>query len=152
MQLRFRQRQRGVATVETAIVFPLLALLVIMAIDLTGGIYRYHQIATLSRAAARYASVHAGQFAEETRQPAATLDTIRTNVLNPLSVGMDSSKLACAITWLPFGSNYPYRIDSSSGSRKQNAVRVQVSYPWRPISLFLYPITLTSTSEMTISY
>lgn len=152
MQLRFHQCRRGAAIVETAIVFPLLALLVIMAIDLTGGIYRYHQIATLARAAARYASVHAGQYTEETGQPAATIETIRTSVLNPLSVGMESNKLTCALTWLPTGSNYPYRTDSSTGSRKQNVVRVQLSYPWRPISLFLYPVTLTSTSEMTISY
>lgn len=150
--MRLQPKRRGATVVEVAVVLPLMVVIVVVSIDLVGGIYRYHQLATLSRAAARYASVHAGQYKEETNYPEATVTSIRTEVLAKSSFGLDLSKMNCELTWLPSGSKYPWRLESDTGAKKQNSVRVKLSYPWKPFTLMTFPVTLTSTSEVAISY
>ena len=50
-------RRRGAAAVEFAAVAPVLILLLFGTVVGGLGIFRYHQVATLAREAARYASV-----------------------------------------------------------------------------------------------
>jgi Flp pilus assembly protein TadG len=150
--MRLQKKRRGATVVEVAVIMPFMVAIVVISIDLVGGIYRYHQLATLARAAARYASVHAGQYKEETGNPVATVSSIRTEVLEKSSYGLDLNKMTCTLDWLPTNNNYPWRLESDTGAKKQNSVRVKLSYPWKPVTLMLFPVTLTSTSEVANSY
>ena len=131
-------------------VLPIMVLIVAIAADVVSGVFRYHQIATLAREGARYASVHGGQYSKDSGLPLLTGDQLKTSVLLPMSVGLLSTKLSCTISWQPNGDSYPYTT-TSTGGRKQNMVRVVVNYQWQPIFLLGSPITLTSTSESPIS-
>lgn len=146
-------RKRKAATiVEAAFIVPVLVLLIAMAVDAVSGIYRYHQVASLARAGARYASVHAGQFAEENLLPVITPEALKTNVMLPHSAGLLEDRLTVTIHWLPNGNSYPVTVIDDSGNVKENMVRVTVNYVWYPVFFFGGSLTLSSTSEMAICY
>jgi hypothetical protein len=151
MRVSVIKKRRAAALVEVAIIFPLMVVFVALAVDAVTGVFRYHQVATLSRAGARYAAVHAGQYAVEQSTAVVTQDQLKQNVLLPQSVGLDTNLLTCTLSWID-GSSYPWSDASDTGTRKQNRVRVVISYQWQPMFLFGSPLTLTSTSEMTIAY
>ena len=136
--------------VEVAIILPIMILLIAMAVDAVSGVFRFQQIATLAREGSRYMCVHAGQYAVDVNQPLTTADQLKNNILLPMSVSLQPSLLSCQITWLPSGDAFPYKT-TETGSRKQNMVRVVVSYQWQPIFLLGTPLTLTSASESPIS-
>jgi hypothetical protein len=137
--------------VEVAIILPLMVVFIALAIDAVTGVFRYHQVATLARAGARYAAVHAGQYAAEQNTSVVTQTQLKQNVLMPQSVGLDTNSLTCTLSWID-NSSYPWSDSSDTGTRSQNRVRVVISYQWQPMFLFGNPLTLTSTSEMTIAY
>lgn len=145
-----RKKRKASVLVEVALIMPVLVLIVAMAADVVSGVFRFHQVATLAREGARYASVHAGQYSADTGSPLLTGDQLKTSVMLPMSVGLIAANLSCQISWQPNGDSYPYTT-TSTGSRKQNMVRVVVSYQWQPIFLLGRSITLTSTSESPIS-
>jgi len=151
MQIGKRKNRRGATLVEVAIIIPLMVVFVALAIDAVTGVFRYHQVATLSRAGARYAAVHAGQYAAEQTSSVVTQDQLKQNVILPQSVGLTSNLLTCTLSWID-GSSYPWTDSTDTGVRKQNRVRVVISYQWQPMFLFGTQLTLTSTSEMTIAY
>jgi Flp pilus assembly protein TadG len=140
--------RRGAAVVEFAFVAPLLFLLIFVLIVGGLGIFRYHQVASLAREAARYASVHGLDYARETRQPAATQTSILKDVVLPNAVGLDPSRLTCAVTWDK--SNAP-KYPAPDGTVITNVVTVTVSYQWVP-EAYLGGITLSSTSTMPMSH
>src|ERR1043166_90728 len=108
MHLRQQRRQNASVLIEVAVVMPIMLLIVAIAADVVSGVFRYHQIATLAREGARYASVHAGQYSKDTGQPLLTGDQLKTSVLLPMSVGLLSTNLTCQISWQPNGDSYPY--------------------------------------------
>lgn len=146
------QRRRAAVMIEVAIIVPVFVVLIAMAIDAVSGVVRYHQVATLARMGARYASVHAGQYAEEREANVVTATELKTNVIMNNSFGLQPQLLTCELTWLPNGNTYPFSVSSNTGTLKQNMVRVTVSYQWQPVFLFGRPFTLSSTSETAISY
>src|SRR5439155_8291070 len=84
---------RGTTTIEFAITCPI-AFFVIFAIIVGGlGIFRYQQVAAAAREGARWASVHGGQYAQETKNPAATPSDIYTNAILPAANALDPSHL-----------------------------------------------------------
>src|SRR5688572_7540202 len=131
----FHRKRQGAVLVEVAVVLPLLLLLLLAAIDTASAVYRYQQVATLAREGARYASVHAGMYAEEKKLPVATVTDVKTFAVMPRAVNMTAEKLSCTLTWV-HGSTYPYSVSNDSGQRKTNHVRFIVSYPWKSMFLF----------------
>lgn len=152
MLQRKRPLRKAATMIEVAIIIPLMILLIAIAVDVVSGVYRYHQVATLSRMGARYASVHAGQYEEETGNPVVTETALKANVVLPHSVGLKPELLTVALSWLPDGNAYPWVISSNTGTSRDNMVRVVVTYQWHPIFFFGASLNLSSTSEVAISY
>src|SRR5579872_4875653 len=101
-----RSRRRAVTMVECALIYPVTLLLVLGLVVGAAGIFRYQELASLARRAARYASVHGAQYAKDTGNPAATPTDIYNNVIAPNATAMDMSQLSYAVTWNT--DNYMY--------------------------------------------
>src|SRR5262249_50953127 len=150
--LRAPQRRSGATVVECAFVYPVFFLLVLGLLVGAGGIFRYSQLASLSREAARYASVHGQQYAQEMKVPAPTPADIYNNVVLPNATGFDTSQLNYSITYNTDNSPYHTTLDANNNVIPiQNTVTVTLTYQWVP-EAFLGGITLSSTSVMPMSY
>jgi hypothetical protein len=115
------------------------------------GIFRYQELASVARRAARYASVHGTDYAKDTGNPAATPQDIYNNAIQPYAVGFNLNQLSYAVTWN--ASNQPYQatIVNNYPVANRNTVTVTVTYQWIP-EAFLGGITLRSTSVQPMSY
>jgi Flp pilus assembly protein TadG len=151
---RAPQRRSGATVVECAFVYPILFLLVLGLMVGAGGIFRYSQLASMAREAARYAAVHGGQYAQENNTTVPTSDDIFNNVISPMAVGFDTTQLKQGYT-LTYNTTYwPYHTTTDSNNNVvpiQNTVSVTLSYQWVPEG-FLGGVTLSSTSVMPMSY
>lgn len=148
-----RQRlvRRGVVLAEYGLLFPLLALLALGLIVAGVGVFRYQQVASLSRDAARWVSVRGAMYWQETGNAPATAADVEAYVRSRSS-GLDPDQLTVTTTWNE--SNWPARGDPSSnppGKPIRNTVRVRVEYLWIP-EWFFGGIRLRSTSEMPMEY
>jgi Flp pilus assembly protein TadG len=141
-------RRRGATVVEFAAVAPVLVLIVFGLVVGGLGIFRYHQVASLSREAARYASVRGMDYSRETGNPAATQSSIHQNIVLAYAAGLDKTKLSSTVTWN--SSNAPKNVTQTMVVTT-NIVTVKVSYTWVPEAIF-GGITLTSTSKMPMSH
>ena len=151
MRLR-RQTRAGMTVLESALVFPVTFLLMFGLIVGGLGVFRYQEMASLARRAARYASVHGTQYADEMGVAAPTPDQIFNNFIAPTAVGFDTTQMSYSITYNT--SNMPYYtvLDSNYNVVPvQNTVTVTLTYPWVP-EAFLGGVTLSSTSVMPMSY
>jgi Flp pilus assembly protein TadG len=149
---RAPQRRSGATVVECAFVYPVFFLLVLGLLVGAAGIFRYSQLASLTREAARYASVHGGQYAQEMKVTAPTPADIYNNVVLGMAAGFDTSQLNYSITYNT--NNWPYHttLDASNNVIPiQNTVTVTLTYQWVP-EAFLGGVTLSSTSVMPMSY
>jgi len=148
-----RAPARSAATVvECAVVYPVLFLLVLGMLVGAAGIFRYSQLASLSREAARYACVHGAQYAQEMNVTAPTPADIYNNVVLNMEAGLDPSQLNYSITYTT--SNTPFHVTLDTNNNVipiQNTVTVTLTYQWGP-EAFLGGITLSSTSVMPMSY
>jgi Flp pilus assembly protein TadG len=146
------QQRLGVTVVECTVVYPVLLLLLMGLLIGAAGIFRYSQLASLTREAARYASVHGGQYAQEMKVTAPQPADIYNNVVLPMTAGLDTSQLNYSITYNT--SNWPYHSTLDANKNVipiQNTVTVTLTYQWVP-EAFLGGITLSSTSVMPMSY
>ena len=147
-----RQQRPGATVVECAFVYPVFLLLVLGLLVGAAGIFRYSQLASLTREAARYASVHGGQYAQEMKVAAPTPADIYNNVVLPMAVGFDTSQLNYSITYNTSNAPYHTTLDANNDVVPiQNTVTVTLTYNWVP-EAFLGGITLSSTSVMPMSY
>ena len=147
-----RQRRSGTTLVECAFVYPAVFLLIVGLLVGAAGIFRYSQLASLSREAARYASVHGAQYAKEMNVTAPLPADIYNNVVLPMAEGFDTTQLSYSITYNT--SNWPYHttLDASNNVIPiQNTVTVTLTYQWIPEAI-LGGVTLSSTSVMPMSY
>jgi Flp pilus assembly protein TadG len=147
-----RKRREAATALECAVIAPVVFLLLLGVVIVGMGIFRYQQMASLSRDAARYASVHGTQYARETGNPAPTPTDIYNRVIAPGADGLDPTLLTYSITYNT--SNDPYHTVTVNGNVVpiDNTVRVTLTYQWFPEAFFVGPFTLTSTSEMPMSY
>jgi len=153
MRLPTNKNKRSAATtVEYAIVFPALFLLLLGIVIGASGIFRYQETAHLARKAARWASVHGTDWAKATGNPPATPTDIYNNAIAPYAVILDPSKLGYSVTWNP--SNAPSHPVTINGQVVPitNTVTVTVTYQWVPEAFFTGSINLSSTSVMPMSY
>jgi Flp pilus assembly protein TadG len=127
-------REKGLATVEFAIVGAVFLLLIIAIMQLGLAMYSRNHVTNVVRDAARYAALH-GSAAPTP----ATAASIQAYVMDHSSGLVDTSKITVTTTWLP---------NNNPGS----AVRVQVEYPF-PLTIPFVPeetLSLRSSSEMVI--
>ena len=160
MLFKTPQRRRGAVTVEAAIVVPTV-LFLLLAIILGGmGMFRYQQVACLAREAARYASVHGGDYQKDNSVTSPTVSQIQQQSVTPLAVGMASSNLSVQVQWLDCGQNTLTDWDSathevvsinSQGEYVNNAVKVTVTYKWSP-GMFIGDVVLRSVSQQPMAY
>ena len=150
MRLRSGRRS-GTTVVECAVIYPLVFLLMLGLIIGAIGIFRYQELASLSRRAARYAAVHGTQYAADTGNPAATPQDIYNNAIQPYAVAFNLNQLNYAVTWN--ASNQPFQatVVNNYPVANRNTVTVTVTYQWIP-EAFLGGITLRSTSVLPMSY
>jgi len=162
-----RAPRNGATTVEFAVVSSIFFFLIFALIVGASGIFRYQEVAHLSREAARYASTHGGQYQldgipTQTGVPAINSSSDLTAYVLPKAVLLDSSQLTVSVSWsAPPGyipPNMPSYVDTNPnlvppGQKTfQNYVTVTVTYQWMPEMYLFGPITLTSTSVMPMSY
>ena len=146
------QRRSGATVVECAFVYPAVFLVVLGLLVGAAGMFRYSQLASLTREAARYASVHGGQYAQEMKVTAPAPADIYNNVVLPRAAGYDTSKLNYSITYNTDNSPYHTTLDASKNVIPiQNSVTVKLTYQWVP-EAYLGGVTLSSTSVMPMSY
>jgi Flp pilus assembly protein TadG len=150
MRHRLHYHRRGATAVEFAVTCPIVFLLLLGTMVGGLGVFRYQQTAELAREGARWASVHGGQYAEETGQPAATAEDVYNNVIKPAAITLNLSKLSYEVTWDK--SNMPLDASESYGTPQGNTVSVKVTYQWFPEVFLVGPFNLTSTSKAQMIY
>jgi Flp pilus assembly protein TadG len=152
MGMRYTKNRdrRGVTAVECAIVLPVTFLLFFGIVVGAMGIFRYHEVATLAREGARYASTHGYQYRKDAGLAMGTSQDwssdIYTNGIAPFMVNLDPNQFTYQVSW-PDVVNQTGKPDNWPGSR----VDVTITYQWLPEVLFLGPITFSSTSSMPIT-
>ena len=152
MLRRASQRRSGATLVECALVYPVAFLLILGLLVGAAGIFRYSQLASLSREAARYASVHGAQYAKEMNVTAPLPADIYNNVVLPMAVGFDTTQLNYSITYNTSNAPIHTILDANNNVTPiQNTVTVTLTYQWVP-ELFLGGVTLSSTSVMPMCY
>src|SRR5262245_46832145 len=152
--MRSRSNSRhGATAVEFAFVAPV-ALVILLGLIIGGmAVFRFQEIATLAREAARYASVHGAMYAQEQNQPAATPQSIYDNVIVPKEVILDLSQLTYSVTWNT--DNRPLRPGLDANGQPTtfvNTVTVTINYNWLPEAFFGGGSTMTSSSTQIITY
>ncbi|HTU93687.1 MAG TPA: TadE family protein [Gemmataceae bacterium] len=145
-----QKRRRGSLSTEAVIVLPTLLFLIVATVVGGYGIFRYQQIAMLAREGARYATVHGGQYQQETGNPAATPQDIYNNAIVPFAANLDLSLLSYSVAWN--ANDMPYSVNTDYETPTNNTVTVTVSYKWFPEAYLIGPIVLSSTSTMPMSY
>jgi Flp pilus assembly protein TadG len=136
---------------EFAIVGSLTFLLLLGLVIGGLGIFRYQQVASLSREASRWASVHGAQYADDTGNSPATATDVYNHVILPQATSLDLSKLRYSVTWNTSNSQFHTKTVNGATVKVANTVTVTVIYQWIP-EAFLRPITLSSTSVAVMSY
>ena len=156
---RSKQPRCGTTAVEMALVISVLLFLIIGLIVCGFGVFRYQQVACLSREGARWASARGGDYQKDTKLNSPTRQEIIDRAVLPLAVGMDPEKLTVQVEWIDRGSGTVWDWDAAlkdvrsitpDGEYVSNAVRVTVSYQWSP-GLFWDPVTVRSVCEMPMS-
>jgi Flp pilus assembly protein TadG len=155
-----RPGRPGAAAVETAFVLPVFLFLLLGIVAGGMGVFRYQQVACLAREAARRASVCGADYQKETNQTSPTQAQIIQQAVTPLAVGMDPASLNVTVQWVSQATNTAQSWDTarkdvksinSQGEYVTNSVCVTVTYTWSP-GLFLGPVTLTSVSQVPMSF
>jgi Flp pilus assembly protein TadG len=148
---KYPRRRTGAILVENGFVLIITILMSLGLVVVGLGVSRYQQVAALAREAARWASVHGGQFAQDTGQSAATPSSVKSQVIPAYSAGLDPNFITnFTVTW-DDPSEMPTYFDSTNKVWKSNAVHVTITYQWVP-EAFFGGVTMTSTSEMPMAY
>jgi Flp pilus assembly protein TadG len=149
-----RAARRGAVSVEAAVVYPVLFLMILAILLLGLTVFRYQQLAHVAREASRWASVHGDQFEDELGQAAATQDTILNDIVLP-QLGMSSgTTVSCVVTWdrNNKATHTAVVVDPVTGLSKvvsvSNTVSVTVSYNWNAGPFGVIPLSSTSVNSM----
>lgn len=143
------KRRTGAATVEGAIVFLVLLVVVLGFLDLSIALSRYHLVSESTRHAARQAIVHGSMHETDPWGPEA-VGPVSLSSTEPVAqtvkehlVGINPESVTIKAEWLD-GDNEP-------GSR----ARITVTAKYRPILSYLFgtePLTLRAQSIMMITH
>src|SRR6516162_8818995 len=98
MVLRPRMpRRRGALILESAVVYPLLFVVLFGLIVGGLGVFRYQQVACQAREAARWTSVRGSNWPKRTGTACPTVAQITSAAVLPMSAGMDPQKLSVQV-------------------------------------------------------
>ena len=90
--------RRGATAVEAAFVLPVAFTFILGTVVMGLLIYYYFQVASLAREAARYASVHGGQYYAD-GWPNKSVSDIYNTAIAPTAAGLNSSNLSYQVYW-----------------------------------------------------
>jgi Flp pilus assembly protein TadG len=144
------RRRAGFSFTESIVVLPVLFFLILATVVGGYGVFRYQQISMLAREGARWASVHGGQYQQETGNTAATAQDVYNNAIAPYATNLDLSQLTYTVSWNT--NNMPSHMSRDYEKPVANTVTVTLNYNWFPEVYLVGPITLTSTSTVPMSY
>jgi Flp pilus assembly protein TadG len=147
MMLR-RHRRRGTILIESALIYPVLFLLVMGIILLGIGVFRYQQVAHIAREASRWASCHGAKYAQETGNPAATPTDVYNNAIVPQAAGVGLESLSYSVTWDTSNAQTHIVMVGNSVQTVSNNVTVTVTYTWNTGLFGTLPIASTSVTPM----
>src|SRR2546423_1199946 len=99
MMLQRKKARPGTILAESALIYPVLFLLVLAIILLGLSVFRYQQVSHISREAARWASVHGQQYANENNTTAATPQDVYDKAIAPFAAGMQAGGITYSVTW-----------------------------------------------------
>jgi Flp pilus assembly protein TadG len=150
MRLNHHPR-KGVTTVECAVIYPAVLLLLLGILVGGWGVFRYQELSSLARRAARYAAVHGAQWAKDTNNTPLTAKDIYDKAIAPYAVGLDSTRVTYSVTYNT--DSYPSHVAIVKGNviSIANTVTVTLNYRWLP-EAFLSETKLSSTSVVPMSY
>src|SRR5262249_44575257 len=95
-----RTRRPGTVVVESAVVYPVLFILLLGIVLVGMTIFRYQQCAHAAREGSRWASVHGNVYASEQNTTAATEQDVIDNAVTPQFAGMASgTEMTCTVSW-----------------------------------------------------
>jgi hypothetical protein len=160
--IRDGRRRRAVATLEAAVVLPLLFFVLFSLIVGAVGVYRYQAIAWLSREAAEYAAVRGQQYQLDNQlNSSPTEKEIIAATVLPRAIGLDPSALTTKIEFVDQSTGTVSSWDTATkapismttdqtnvNDAYSNTVRVTVTYQWTPEMVFSGPVTFQSVSEI----
>jgi hypothetical protein len=135
----------GTILVESALIYPVLFLLILGVILLGISVFRYQQVSHISREASRWASVHGAEYEKDTIQAnqnsadwatpgrrAATADDIYNFAILPQAAGLPRGALTYAVTQdaTPRPKYYAgdYGTITSTGTNTDGSVTVTVTW------------------------
>ena len=163
MMLRRQRRQRrGSILIESAIVYPVLFLIVLGIIVMSLAVFRYQQVAHITREATRWAAVHGAKYAEDHKgdippATAATAQDVFDNAIRPHAVGMGltSANMTYEVTWNENNAQTTsHVVTQPDGTKKTvtkaNTVTVKITYRWNTGVFGTIPVS--STSVMIMAY
>lgn len=161
MMLRQKDRRVGSILIESALVYPVLFVIVLAIIMLGLGVFRYQQVAHAAREGARWAAVHGEKYAGERKTTAATPVEVYTNAIRPHLAGAASAGTTYSVTWYTDAAGNPDKrptrnleYTDAAGAKQigsvTNTVSVTVTYNWNTILFGTIPVS--STSVTPISY
>lgn len=157
-----RKVRPGTTLVESALVYPVLIMIILGIMMLGATVFRYQQVAHTSREASRWASVRGTQYAKENNTTAATPVDVYTNGILPYAAGMQPESIQYSVVWNTDTSGNPIKtptrlvsvVDTATGLTNlvsvSNTVTVTVTYTWNTGLFGTIPVT--STSINLISY
>jgi len=152
-----RTRRPGAVVVESAIIYPVLLILVLGIVLIGLTVFRYQECAHAAREGARWASVHGSAWAAEQTKPATTQQDVIDNAVSPQFAGIQSgTEMTCTVAW-PNGQA-PNRTvtvtDPATGHAevvpRSNTVSVTVTYTWN--TGFFGTLSVSSTAVNQMSY
>jgi Flp pilus assembly protein TadG len=166
-------RRHGAVLIESAVVYPVVFFFILATIIGGMGVFRYNEVSSMAREAARYASTHGGQYQKDNSNAiaAGTLPNVNdsyltTNIIDAEAVSIDTTQLQISIQFNNHNGSFDWDDTANNGQRwptsqttinnqtysLTNTVSVTVTYPWIPEMYLTGPINLTSTSVMPMSY
>lgn len=157
MLLQRRQRRDGATLVESAMIYPVVFLLIFGIVLMGVAVFRYQQVSHMAREGARWAAVHGARYSLE--NPAGTPGTdanVFANAVQPHAAGMNLQQSDVVIVWTTNKDQTSSVVvtDPATGlaklQTKANTVSVTVTYSWNTGLFGTIPVS--STAVMNVSY
>jgi Flp pilus assembly protein TadG len=147
-----RTSRPGTTLVESAMIYPFILIMLFGLLILPLGVFRYQEMSSLARRAARFAMVHGTQWARDTGNPASTPTDIYNAAIAPYLVILNSANLNYSVSYNQSNDPGSSVIVNNDVKLQTNTVTVTVTYDWLPEALFGSSVRLSSTSVMPMSY
>lgn len=155
-----RKARTGSVLIESALIYPVLFLIVLAIVILGVGVFRYQQVSHISREASRWASVHGNKYAQENNTTAATPQDIYDKAIKPYAAGMQLEGITYSVTWNTDAQGNPDKdpthtytyTDPATGiptlKARSNTVTVTVTYTWNTGLFGTIPVSCTSVNTI----